>query len=81
VFFYPVPTGGALYGIFLDANDSFGDRAQIERAMDLAGVKTAYYVVSYYWWDARRITVGAAKEADAKWNVRERNYVFKYLRK
>jgi len=36
--------------------------------------------VSYYWWDARRIVVGAGKDADGRWSVNEKNYVFRYER-
>ena len=81
LYFYPIPTGNALYAVFLDANAALGERETIERAMDLTGADTVYYVVSYYWWNARRITVGAGRDADKHWSVDERNWVFRYERK
>lgn len=81
VFFYPVPTGGALYEVFLAMNDEAGSREVATEAMDLAGVDRAYFAVSKYWWDARRITLGAKKEADKAWTTGEDVYVFRYERK
>jgi len=81
VFFYPVPTGGALYEIFLAMNDAGGSRKLATKAMDLAGVDTVYYAVSKYWWDAYRITVAARKNADKSWAIGEDVYIFKYVRK
>jgi hypothetical protein len=81
VFYYPIPTGGELYQDFLDANTALGSRASIVKAMDLTGVDTAYYVVSYYWWHAQEITLNATRAADASWNVADGDYVFKYMRR
>ncbi|MEY4723282.1 MAG: hypothetical protein RLZZ324_795, partial [Candidatus Parcubacteria bacterium] len=81
VFFYPIPTGGPLYALFLDMNAHFGARADAIKAMDLAGVDTAYYVVDFYWYDARRIIVSAGRVADKQWSVGDKAFVFKYQRK
>ncbi|HTK04250.1 MAG TPA: hypothetical protein VL500_01600 [Candidatus Eisenbacteria bacterium] len=81
LFYYPIPTGDALYKKFLDMNEQLGSYAAAEKAMDLAGVDTAYYVVSYYWWDAQRIILTAKRQADRSWNVQDKDYVFKYERR
>jgi len=81
VFLYPIPTGGRLYSIFLDMNDAKGTRAVAERAMDLTGADTAYFIVNHYWWSAQSITINAKQEADAWWEVNEKDWVFKYERR
>lgn len=81
LFYYPIPTGDALYQEFLDMNKAYGTYAAAEEAMDLAGVDTAYYVVDYYWWEAQRIILTAKKNADRTWNVNDKAYVFKYERR
>lgn len=81
VFFYPIPTGGPLYARFLDMNSSLGAADAARKAMDLAGTDMAYYVVTYYWWDASRIILAAQKEADRWWSVGDKDFVFKYARK
>ncbi len=80
IFYYPIPTGDPLYQIFLDTNAALGRREAVRKAMDLAGVHTAYYVVSYYWWHAQEIILTAKRNADASWSVSDEDYVFKYVR-
>ncbi|MEY4745015.1 MAG: hypothetical protein RL272_960 [Candidatus Parcubacteria bacterium] len=81
LFYYPIPTGDPLYQKFLDMNASLGSYDSARKAMDLAGVDTAYYVVSYYWWDAQRIILAAKRQADRSWNLRDKDFVFKYERR
>ena len=50
------------------------------RAMDLAGVDTAYFVVTDYWWRAQKLVSAAKRQADYWWNVDGHDYVFKYTR-
>lgn len=80
VFFYPIPTGGPLYELYLEMNSARGARQTALRAMDLAGVDTAYYVVSYYWWDAQRINVNSKKNADRAWAIGSDDFIFRYDR-
>ncbi|MFH1047660.1 MAG: hypothetical protein V1738_05125 [Patescibacteria group bacterium] len=80
IFFYPIPTGGPLYQIYLETNDSFGDRTVVEQAMDLTGANSAYYVVNHYWWQAQQIIIKAKKDADAWWPIDDKIWVFKYER-
>ncbi len=78
VFFYPIPTGGPLYEIFLDANEQSGATEAIQEAMNLVGVDVAYYVVNHYWWQAQQIVIKAKKEADSWWEIDDKVWVFKY---
>ncbi len=80
VFYYPIPTGDRLYQLYLDMNASRGSRGDALKAMDLAGVDTAYFAVSFYWWDAQRIVVSAKRQADKWWSVDDKVWVFKYVR-
>ncbi len=81
LFFYPIPTGDILYQNFLDMNDAKGAESVARAAMNETGANTVYYVVSYYWWDALPIIVSAKREADGWWSVRDKDFVFKYVRK
>lgn len=81
LFYYPIPTGDALYEKYLDMNEEFGTYDAAKKAMDLTGVDAVYYVVSYYWWNAQRIILSSRKHADRYWNVNDKAYVFKYERR
>ena len=52
VFYYPVPTGGPMYQVFLEMIEEVATQELAETAMDLAGVDKAYFVVNEYWWSA-----------------------------
>ncbi len=51
VYFYPVPTGGPLYELFLEMNEK-PSLATIEKVRALTGASTVFYAVSDYWWQA-----------------------------
>jgi hypothetical protein len=78
IFFYPIPTGGPLYQIFLEANDNYGTREAIKPAFDLTSAETVYYVVNHYWWQAQQIIIKAKHEADTWWSIDDKIWVFKY---
>ncbi|HBL39906.1 TPA: hypothetical protein DDZ10_04555 [Candidatus Uhrbacteria bacterium] len=63
VFYYPIPTGSALYQFFLQMNER-PSREIMQEAMKLAQVNTAYYVVNDYWWQSERLIETAKLEAD-----------------
>jgi hypothetical protein len=52
VFYYPIPTGGPLYEIFLEMIENNPTDELAEKAMDLSGVDRVYFVVNKYWWSA-----------------------------
>jgi len=63
LFYYPIPTGGALYQIYLEMVNNAPTSATAKKAMDLAGVDTAYFVVNDYWFLADKIIENAKREA------------------
>ncbi len=66
VFYYPVPTGGPMYEIFLEMIEEIATRDLVYEAMDLADVDRAYFVVNDYWWSAER-AVERAKLSTENW--------------
>jgi hypothetical protein len=60
LFYYPIPTGGALYQYYLKMVDS-PDRALMKEAMDLTRVDRVYLVLNNYWWQFKELapTIGA----------------------
>jgi hypothetical protein len=63
-FFYPIPTGGALYQVFLDMNDH-PTRETVQKAFDLLPVQSVFFVVNKYWWQSDRIIETAKGTADS----------------
>jgi len=79
-FYYPIPTGGNLYQLFLKMNDA-PSRETALAAMDLIGVNRIYYLVSDYWWQADRLRETAKTNADDWWSVEDgKVMIFKYNR-
>lgn len=64
VLWYPLPTGGELYGYFSNMAYVEPKRETIETAMRLAGVKKGYFLVPYYWPYADWLVERAGQEAD-----------------
>jgi hypothetical protein len=79
IFFYPIPTGGQLYGYYLDMVYKKPDQQIMQAAMKLAGVKESYFVINKYWTFSNRIIAEAKLQADTFWNINNGEiYVFKY---
>lgn len=55
VFFYPIPTGGELYQLFLRVSAANPNLDQIKEAGKLAKAKRVYVAIHKYWWDAERV--------------------------
>lgn len=81
LFYYPIPTGDALYDVFLDMNEKLGDPDVARDAMRLTGVETVYYVVNHYWWNAQAIIISAQRTADEWWNINDKVSIFKYTKR
>jgi hypothetical protein len=64
LYFYSIPTGGPLYAEYLHMLYEGQKREYMERAMDIAGVDTAYFVISSFWKNSNEIMDGAKKTAD-----------------
>jgi hypothetical protein len=67
LFFYPIPTGGALYEYFLQMNET-PDKKTALSALSIVpmhgDVNKVYFVVNNYWWQAPRIIETAKTTAD-----------------
>ncbi len=55
IFYYPVPTGGPLYAIYLDLVENGPELQKIEQAMELTGVDLVFFAIHGYWWQADRL--------------------------
>jgi hypothetical protein len=79
-FYYPIPTGGTLYQLFLKMNEA-PTKTTALAAMDLLGVKRIYYLVSDYWWQAERLRETAKTNAGKWWSVENGQVtIFRYER-
>ncbi|MBI5370095.1 hypothetical protein HZA85_02830 [Candidatus Uhrbacteria bacterium] len=67
LFFYPIPTGEALYQSFLTMNET-PTREVAKQALALVpmhgNIFTLFYIVNDYWWDSARIIETAKTTAD-----------------
>ncbi len=55
IFFYPLPTGGALYQVFLSAATTQAKKEDIEEAARLGKSSLVYIILSDYWWQADEV--------------------------
>lgn len=55
VFYYPLPTGGPLYQLFLEAASTKASTTTMQQAATLTNSEIVYVVLNDYWWDAERI--------------------------
>ncbi len=88
-FFYPVPTGGDLYALFLKMNER-PSRETAQEALTLVRercgtqceygqLNDVYYLVDSYWWDSKKIVAQATETADAWFAVHDGAvHVFQY---
>lgn len=79
IFYYPVPTSGPLYQYYLDMVYKKPSRETINKAMDLAGVNEAYFVLNKYWYASPKILEEAKLIADSWQSIGAGEvYVFKF---
>ncbi len=83
LFFYPIPTGEAMYQKFLAMNTT-PSRSTIDAALALIpkeeNVHTVFYVVDTYWWQANQIIEQSKAIADDWKSVDGSVYIFKFER-
>lgn len=81
IFYYPIPTSGPLYPFYLEMVYHKPAREVMLRAMDMAGVDRAYFVLNKYWWASPKLVDEAKLEAEKFENFNNGAvYVFKYAR-
>lgn len=79
VYFYPIPTGGPLYQLYLDMVYRQADRKTAEKASQLTGAKTIYFVLNEYWWGFDKIYQEAKLEANSIQEIADGGIIiFKY---
>ncbi len=81
IYFYPIPTGGPLYQIYLQMVYQKPDRATALEAADLTGANTVYFVINKYWTDFDKIVEQAKIDSDSLQNIDNGQlYIFKYIK-
>ncbi len=79
IFFYPIPTGGALYDLFLTASYGNPSRDTMTKAAALGGSELVYFVVNDYWWKSDELIETAKASADRVFDIGNGKVtVFKY---
>lgn len=71
IFFYPIPTGGPLYQLFLDLTYKDVNRDVIREVGKLGQSKLVYVVIDSYWWQADQLNEELETIADQHWNIGE----------
>jgi hypothetical protein len=72
IYFYPIPTGGPLYQLYLDMADKPID-AIIEKTRSLTGAQLVFFVMDDYWWDSKRVIEQTKSIADDQWIFGNKN--------
>src|SRR3989338_5505425 len=84
LFFYPIPTGETMYQKFLAMNET-PSRTTVESALALIpkdeNVRTVFYVVDTYWWQADQIIEKTKAIANDWMSVGGSVYVFRFEQK
>lgn len=79
IFFYPIPTGGELYEIFLIASYEEPDQETMALAGKLGGSDLVYFVVNDYWWKAEELIEKAKRTANREFIIQDgKVHVFRY---
>jgi len=69
IFYYPVPTGGPLYQLFLNLLAA-PNRTTIDEAATLTESDIVYVVINNYWWQAKQINVQLKTLTNKTWNIK-----------
>ncbi|MFA5318369.1 MAG: hypothetical protein WC323_02755 [Patescibacteria group bacterium] len=78
IFYYPIPTGDALYQYYLKMVYEKADKKTALEAANLVGADTVYFVLNDYWWAYDKILAEAKLETDEIKNINNEIYIFKY---
>jgi hypothetical protein len=69
VFFYPIPTGGPLYELYLRMTYNEPSRDTARDAALLGKTDLVYVVVNEYWWRAPQLAESLAAIANRDWDI------------
>ncbi len=64
IFYYPIPTGGALYEKYLAMVNDGPSLTTVNEAMDLTGAHVVFFAVSNYWWQSEQLIENAKRLTD-----------------
>jgi len=62
LFYYPIPTTSPLYEIYLDMVYKAPTKNRLQKAMEITGAETGYFVINDYWLDYEKIVEQANNE-------------------
>jgi hypothetical protein len=71
VFFYPIPTGGPLYEIYLKMTYEDPSIETVKEASRLGRSNLVFVVINDYWWKADELNEQISKIADEEWIIDE----------
>lgn len=81
IYYYPIPTGGPLYGYYLKMVYEKPTKKTMISAMEFSGVDEAYFILNKYWWAFPKLLEEAKLEADSWKEINHGNiYIFKYTK-
>ncbi len=63
-FYYPIPTGGPLYQLFLRAASTEGAASDLKKAAELTESRQLFVVINDYWWNADAVRERLGAQAD-----------------
>lgn len=69
VFFYPIPTGGPLYEVYLKVTYEDQSLDTIKDAGQLGGTDLVFVVINDYWWKAPELNESLSEIADHEWSI------------
>ncbi|MFA5935738.1 MAG: hypothetical protein WC787_02720 [Patescibacteria group bacterium] len=69
VFFYPIPTGGPLYELYLKMTYNEPSRDTVKDAARLGKTDLVYIVLNNYWWRAPQVAESIRAIADKQWDI------------
>ncbi len=78
VFYYPIPTGGPLYDLFLRATGKDISQETIQAAATLGQSSRVYVVLNQYWWDADRVGQELAAIADQTISIQDQVTIYRF---
>ncbi len=71
VFFYPIPTGGKLYEIYLKMTYEDPSIETVREAARLGSSDLVFVVINDYWWKAEELNEAVSEIADKEWPIRD----------
>jgi hypothetical protein len=81
IFYYPIPTGGKLYNLYLDMVYKHPDRKTVGKAFEMTGAQIGYFAIDKYWWAYKKIADEAILSADSYKSFNDGEVmVFKYVK-